>query len=94
MGMDFLIFFHPMTDILIDLLLKCNFNKHYPPDKLLLVFPVYFSNLQKECIFSINRGEHLVVNNSTLLLYPVAVQFIEPLRPGLDESSRYGTPVY
>ena len=45
-------------------------------------------------IFSINRGEYLVVINSFLFLNPVAVQFIESLRPGLDESSRYGTPIY
>ena len=56
MGMDFSYFFPSIIDILIDLLPKCNFNKHYPntlfslppnPDKLLLVFPVYYSNLKK-----------------------------------------------
>jgi hypothetical protein len=46
------------------------------------------------CIFSINRGKCLMVEYSSLFLYPAGIRFIEPLLIGLDKSSPYKTPIY
>ena len=42
----------------------------------------------------LNKSEYLVVEYSSLFVYPVGVRFIEPLRFGLDKSSPYKTPIY